>query len=572
MITFEKIRWKNFLSTGQQFTELNLNDSNSTLIVGSNGAGKSTILDALCFVLFNKPFRKVSKSQLINSVNEKETLVEVEFFVGTVKYKIVRGMKPNVFEIYRNNELVDQDAAQKDYQKFLEQSVLKLNFKSFTQVVILGSSTFIPFMQLSASHRRDVIEDILDIQIFSQMNLLLKERVKDIKEEQRQCEYELELALQKVNMQKKNIENLEKVDQEHTAIAQDKFKDNEDRVKEIKAKIKSLDKEIDQITPKILLLDRSIDKHEKYKVMRTKIHSKKESASKDIKFFEENDICPVCTQTIDSDLKTDKIGSLSSKVDEFKIAHSQITEHIHTISDEVKELRTQAEVVNGYRYEIQALTKEEMKLLKENTAIMTDMGSDSTSLEVERQDLVHFEHKLSEKEVFCANVNKQSDNLKTVTNLLKDGGIKTKIVSKFIPIINQKINKYLTSMDFYVNFTLDENFNEKILSRFRDDFSYASFSEGEKQKIDLALLFTWREIAKMKNSASTNLLILDEVFDSSLDQGSTDELLKILRGLGLNTNLFVISHKGDILLDKFERIISFDKQSDFSTLKIQDDA
>ncbi len=402
------------------------------------------------------------------------------------------------------------------------------------------------------------------------MNLLLKERVKDIKEEQRQCEYELEMALQKVNMQKKNIENLEEVDQKHTAIAENKFKSNEERIKEIKLKIKSFDKEIDQITPKILQLDKSIARHEKYKVMRTKIHSRKENATKDIKFFEENDNCPVCTQTIDSDLKTEKIGSLSSKVEEFKIAHSQITEHICSLSDEVKELRSQAEVVNGYRYEIQSLTKEEMKLLKENTAIMTDIGSDSSSLEEERQDLVQFEHKLHEKEVFCANVNKQSDNLKTVTNLLKDGGIKTKIVSKFIPIINQKINKYLTSMDFYVNFTLDENFNEKILSRFRDDFSYASFSEGEKQKIDLALLFTWREIAKMKNSASTNLLILDEVFDSSLDQGSTDELMKILRGLGRDVNLYVISHKGDILLDKFDRLVSFEKQSDFSLMKIHE--
>ena len=572
MIVFETLRWKNFLSTGDQWTEIQLNESASTLIVGTNGAGKSTMLDVLCFGLFNKPFRKINRGQLVNSINEKGLKVEVCFSIGKDEYRVFRGAKPNLFEVYKNNKMVDQDAAAKDTQKYLEQSVLKLNYKSFTQVVILGSSTFVPFMQLTAPNRREVIEDILDIQIFSFMNGLLKERIKDIRDEKNQCEYELEIAQQKVEMQRKNIENLEQVDQRTTGTMMKKFDDNEKRVEEIKKEIKDKEKEIDKITPQVLELDKAVQKHEQLKVMKTKLNVKKKASNKDVDFFQKNDTCPVCTQNIGAELKESKVTSLKQKVDELNIAHSQITEHITSMSTEVEDLRAKAAVINSHRYAIQSLTKEEMRILKENTRLMTEVGSEATNLEAEKQELVHFEWKLEEKEKFCSNVNKQADNLKVVSGLLRDDGIKSKIVSKFVPVINNKINKYLQSMDFYVNFTLDENFNENILSRYRDSFSYASFSEGEKQKIDLALLFTWREIAKMKNSVSTNLLILDEVFDSSLDQGSTDELLKILRGLGLNTNLFVISHKGDILLDKFERIISFDKQSDFSTLKIQDDA
>ena len=568
MIRFEKIRWKNLLSTGQQFTEIDLCDSDSTLIVGSNGAGKSTMLDALCFGLFNKPFRKINKPQLLNTINEKELVVEIEFKIGTIDYKVVRGLKPNVFEIYRNGELIDQDAANKDYQKYLEQSILKLNYKSFTQVVILGSSTFVPFMQLPAAHRREVIEDLLDIQIFSQMNTLLKERIKDVKDEQKQCEYELDLAQEKVNMQNRNIANLEKVDKEHTANAQLRFKENEDRVMEIRQRIKQLDKELEDITPKLIALDSSVDKNEKYKVMRTKISQKCDQSEKDLAFFRDNDTCPVCTQDIVESFRKTQMDSLQNKILELQTGKAKITEEINKINSEVKELRKQAEVVNSYRYEIQSLTREEVKLLKDNTKIMSSVGSDSINLEEEKQELIRLEAKLTEKQSFCANINKQHDNLKLVAGLLKDGGIKAKIISKFIPIINQKINKYLQSMEFYVNFTLDENFNEKILSRFRDDFSYASFSEGEKQKIDLALLFTWREVARMKNSVSTNLLILDEVFDSSLDQSATDELMKILKGLGSNTNLFVISHKGEVLYDKFSRILSFSKQGDFSNMTV----
>lgn len=566
MIVFETIRWKNFLSTGQQFTEVDLSESPSTLIVGNNGAGKSTILDALCFVLFNKPFRKINKPQLLNSVNERDLSVEVEFQIGTVNYKVVRGLKPAVFEIYRNDELVDQNAANKDYQKHLEQSILKLNYKTFTQVVILGSSTFVPFMQLPAAHRREVIEDLLDIQIFSQMNGLLKERLKDAKDEQRQCEYELELAEQKVDMQLRNISNLENVDKQYVENQQQKFVANEDRVVEIKTRIMAVEKDILILEPEILKLDLAVEKQDKFKDMKSKIYHKLNTSKKNYDFFVENQTCPTCTQHIDKELRISKQAELNQRCVELTDAGSQIMGQITTLSKNITELREKATKINQYRYEIQSLTKEEMRLLKDNTSIMTEVGSDTSNLEKEKQDLETMTQALDKKVISCSNINKQTDHLKSVANLLKDGGIKTKIISKFIPIINQRINKYLQSMDFYVNFTLDDSFNEKILSRFRDDFSYASFSEGEKQKIDLALLFTWREVAKLKNSVSTNLLLLDEVFDSSLDQSATDELMRILKGLGEKTNLFVISHKGDVLYDKFERIVEFSKEGDFSTM------
>lgn len=566
MIVFETIRWKNFLSTGQQFTEVDLSESPSTLIVGNNGAGKSTILDALCFVLFNKPFRKINKPQLLNSVNERDLSVEVEFQIGTVNYKVVRGLKPAVFEIYRNDELVDQNAANKDYQKHLEQSILKLNYKTFTQVVILGSSTFVPFMQLPAAHRREVIEDLLDIQIFSQMNGLLKERLKDARDEQRQCEYELELAEQKVDMQLRNISNLENVDKQYVENQQQKFIANENRVVEIKSRIKLIEKDILTIEPEILKLDLAVEKHDKFKDMKSKMYHKLNTSKKNYDFFVENKTCPTCTQEIDKELRIAKQAELNQRCVELTDAGSQIMGQITTLSKNITELREKATKINQYRYEIQSLTKEEMRLLKDNTSIMSEVGSDTSNLEKEKQDLETMTQALDKKVISCSNINKQTDHLKSVANLLKDGGIKTKIISKFIPIINQRINKYLQSMDFYVNFTLDDSFNEKILSRFRDDFSYASFSEGEKQKIDLALLFTWREVAKLKNSVSTNLLLLDEVFDSSLDQSATDELMRILKGLGEKTNLFVISHKGDVLYDKFERIVEFSKEGDFSSM------
>ena len=550
MIVFDKIRWKNFLSTGNSFTEVNITDAQSHLVIGANGAGKSTMLDALCFVLFNKPFRKISKLQLVNSINERDTVVEIEFSIGSINYKIIRGAKPNVFEIYRNGTLLDQEAASKDTQKYLEQSILKFNYKSFTQVVILGSSTFVPFMQLNAPVRREVIEDLLDIQIFSRMNNLLKDRLKDAREIIKNCEHELKLASQQVEMQERSITTLEKLSSEHKGKM-------EARMEEIHTEVGASQDEITELTKKIDRMQDIQAKYDEMKEMRVKITHNLEKADKDLKFYWENDNCPTCNQVLMD--KTELIDGAQGRQKRFLEGLNVITDSLNRGNKQIKELQGHAQGINKANARISALQSELKKL-------MTEVNQEAPDIDLERDQLDKYQSLLSATESDCAEENKNYDNLTLVGTLLKDSGIKSKIISKFIPIINQKINKYLQSMDFFVNFTLDDEFNEVIKSRFRDEFSYASFSEGEKQKIDLALLFTWREIAKLKNSASTNLLILDEVFDSSLDDQATDELLKILRGLGENVNLFVISHKGELLLDKFEKTLKFEKANDFSKL------
>ncbi len=550
MIVFDKIRWKNFLSTGNSFTEVNITDAQSHLVIGANGAGKSTMLDALCFVLFNKPFRKISKLQLVNSINERDTTVEIEFSIGSINYKVIRGAKPNVFEIYRNGTLLDQEAASKDTQKYLEQSILKFNYKSFTQVVILGSSTFVPFMQLNAPVRREVIEDLLDIQIFSRMNNLLKDRLKDAREIIKNCEHELKLATQQVEMQERSITTLEKLSSDHKTKM-------ENRMVEIHTEMDEGQDEISELTKKIDRMQDIQAKYDEMKEMRIKIQHNLEKADKDLKFYWENDNCPTCNQVLMD--KTELIDGAQGRQKRFLEGLNIITDSLNRGNKQIKELQGYAQGINKANARISALQKELKKLMKE-------VNQEAPDIDLERDQLEKYQSLLSATESDCAEENKNYDNLTLVGTLLKDSGIKSKIISKFIPIINQKINKYLQSMDFFVNFTLDDEFNEVIKSRFRDEFSYASFSEGEKQKIDLALLFTWREIARLKNSAATNLLILDEVFDSSLDDSSTDELLKILRGLGENVNLFVISHKGELLLDKFEKTLKFEKVNDFSKL------
>jgi len=564
MIVFEKIRWKNFLSTGNAFTELSLNESRSHLIVGQNGAGKSTILDALCFALFNKPFRKINKPQLINTINERDCVVEVEFRIGNVEYKVVRGIKPNVFEIHRNQTLIDQDAANRDYQKYLEQSILKFNFKSFTQVVILGSSTFVPFMQLPAAHRREVIEDLLDIQIFSRMNTILKDRIKDAKESVVACEHDYNLAEQRVNIQRKSISNLEKLNSDFIKGLQTKFDENETRYSENVKQVDEFEKLLEDLNIKVASIDSIESKMDKMKDMRSKIEQNLTKAVNDIRFYRENDVCPTCSQTLHTDFKDGKLSDSIAKETKFRDGLAKITDGINEVYSEFKKCKEYQNQISSTHHQVMNLHKENSKILKDNKQIMEQVNRESPDIDSERQTLVKFETDLRQTQEHCANVNIDYKNLVTVSSLLKDGGIKTKIISKFIPVINKQINKYLQSMDFFVGFTLDEEFNEIIKSRYRDDFSYASFSEGEKQKIDLALLFTWRDIAKMKNSASTNLLILDEVFDSSLDSSATDELMKILKGLDKTTNLFVISHKGEVLLDKFDTTLRFEKHNDFS--------
>ena len=550
MIIFEKIRWKNFLSTGNSFTEVNITDAQSHLVVGANGAGKSTMLDALCFVLFNKPFRKISKSQLVNSINERETAVEIEFRIGGTNYHVIRGIKPNVFEIYRNGNLLDQEAAQKDTQKYLEQSILKFNFKSFTQVVILGSSTFVPFMQLGASVRREVIEDLLDIQVFSKMNNILKDRMKDARETLKDCDHQLAMAERNVSSQQKTIDNMEKMSGAHKEKMQK-------RIGEINIRMEENHDEVDEFTKKISRMKDIQVEYEDMKEMRTKIQSNLDKAERDLKFYWENDECPTCNQVVAD--KTAMIDGAQKRQKRFMEGLNVITNSLNRGNTQIKELKAYADTINANNHEFRALQNEMNQLLK-------DVNAETPNIDAEKEILKQYRDTNLAIATDCAEVHKEHDNLKVVGTLLRDSGIKSKIISKFVPIINKSINKYLQKMDTFFNFTLDDEFNEVIKSRYRDDFSYASFSEGEKQKIDLSLLFTWRDIAKLKNSAATNLLILDEVFDSSLDDQATDELLKILRGLGDNVNLFVISHKGELLLDKFEKTLRFTKANDFSKL------
>ena len=567
MIVFEKIRWKNFLSTGNSFTEINFVESPSTLVIGSNGAGKSTMLDALTFVLFNKPFRKVTKSQLVNSINERETVVEIEFKVGTIEYKVIRGMKPNIFELYRNDNLIDQDAANRDYQKYLEQSILKFNYKSFTQVVILGSSTFVPFMQLGASHRREVIEDLLDIQVFSQMNMLLKERVKENNEILKECSHELAMAKASIESQKKVVSKLTVVNDERIATFHFKLKENKDRIDEIRAETKVFDDKINALDTAARKLAEKEKSYKKTSSILSKLEGKSDKNQKDVKFFEKNSSCPTCEQDIDENFRRMKVKKLTEKSIELAEASETLQKETKKALKQIEKLRQDTDLITEYTFEVRALMNEEGKIMKKNNEIQNTINDLSVQPDIlgEKRLLAKVQSEYDEKEEVCAGVNKEARDFKIVAGFLKDDGIKAKIISKYVPIINQQINKYLSSMDTYINFTLDESFAEVIKSRHRDKFSYASFSEGEKQKIDLSLLFTWRYIAKLKNSIITNLLILDEVFDSSLDTNATEELLKILKDIGMgNTNMFIISHKGDVLLDKFDRTLKFDKSSEFS--------
>ena len=559
------MRWKNLLSTGNTFIEIPLDKDSTTLIIGENGAGKSTILDALCFGLFGKPFRNINKPQLLNTVNSSSCLVEVEFDVGRKNVKVIRGIKPNVFEIYVNGKMYNQDANVRDYQKYLEQQILKLNYQSFTQVVILGSSTFVPFMQLKARHRREVVEEILDIQIFSLMNMLLKQRLKSIEEEMRNANYECKLTSEKISLQENYIEDLEanknKILEEK--ISQSSEMDNKLFIK--KETIRNLEKRNEELANKISDISKTQNRFEKLKGIQATLKEKHRAHTKLIDFFENNTDCPTCQQHIDETFK-------NNMIDNKKDAASKVSFGMQELVDELATTEKTLAYCNDVISRIQETTVEIAKenssiveLEKYNTKIKTEIEHLQTD-NVEKED--HEKLKSLKKEL--ALIDKQKSKLRedktyseAARNMLTDTGIKTKIIKQYLPIMNKLINTYLTSMEFYVNFTLNENFEESIKSRYRDDFTYASFSEGEKMRIDLALLFTWRAVAKMKNSTNTNLLILDEIFDSSLDNTGTDEFLKILNTLG-NENVFVISHKQDALADKFRNTIKFEKVKNFS--------
>jgi len=568
MITFNTIRWKNFLSTGNQFTQLDLDTSPSTLVQGSNGAGKSTLLDAICFVLFNKPFRKINKPQLVNSINEKECVVEIKFTIGNVVWRINRGIKPNKFEIYRDDVFVDQVAAASDQQKWLEQNVLKMNYKSFTQVVILGSSTFVPFMQLTPAYRREIIEDILDIQIFSTMNVLLKDRLRQVLEKQKECGYELKAAETKVRMQEDHIRNSQTTNVGEIDLKIKDISVLEEEVFEYTRDINIFEAENLDIHTEIVDIKNLQKDLKNANAILNKLQNRFYYTQKDIAFFTENDTCPTCDQIIDSEFKDRKLSDLRNNSEQFDTGCIKLQQKIISTNDQLEVLIKRENKLKDNIHNISRLRDRISRNEKSISKIQLEIQRLDESPDIAKMQgkLEVYREEQSEIEERCAQVSKTRVEYEVIANLLKDNGIKSQIIKKYIPVINKLINKYLTSMDFYVNFTLDEEFDEVIKSRYRDEFSYASFSEGEKQKIDLALLFTWREIARMKSSVSTNLLILDEVFDSSLDTSGTEELLKILKNLDSSTNTFVISHKGEILIDKFEKNIRFDKISDFSKI------
>ena len=568
MILFKKIRWRNFLSTGNQFTEIDFTENSTNLIIGTNGAGKSTVLDALTFSLFGKPFRKINKPQLVNSVNEKDCRVEVEFSVSGIEWKIVRGIKPAIFEIWRDDSLLDQAAAALDQQKWLEQNVIKMNYKSFTQIVILGSSTFVPFMQLSAANRREVIEDLLDIRIFSTMNSVIKEKIRSIKEDIKVLELKKESLNEKVEMQQNFIEELENRGKKNIedknisilSLSEDvgNFMDDNEKIQD----------DVDVLIEKQEKVIGATEKLRKLGNLKGKISQKVSTITKEHKFFTENTVCPTCTQSIEETFRINRIKDAQDKAKELQSGYKELEEAIKEEEERERQFTTLSK-------EISKLTND----ISQNNTRISGCQRQIRNLESEIQRITeqlanrNTEH--DKLETFKENLKTTYDDLSSKRDtinyydfsysLLKDGGVKSKIIKKYLPLINQQVNRYLQMMDFYINFTLDEEFNETVQSPIHEDFSYASFSEGEKMRIDLALLFTWREVARMKNSVNTNLLIMDEVFDSSLDGFGTEEFLKIIRYVIKDANIFVISHK-ESLHDKFESVIKFDKVKGFSRM------
>ena len=566
MIIFKKARWKNFLSTGNTFTEIELDRNNTSLIIGENGAGKSTILDAMCFGLFGKAFRGISKPLLVNSVNGSGTLVEIEFKIGSKEFLVRRGIKPNVFEIYVDGKMYNQDANVRDYQKHLEQQILKLNYRSFTQVVILGSSTFIPFMQLKSRHRREVVEEILDIQIFSLMNMILKQELKTLSTDIREIDYAKSLAEEKIALQEEYISQLKKNKDKIVKEKVELLSGNEEEIFMRQGESDLLKEENDKAVKSIVDKSKLNKKLTKLYDIKSTLVEKHKSHATMVGFFESNDDCPTCEQHIDEIFKETMIEKRQGDADKLMKGLKDLEDEIVYTGDRLEEItdiavkiREKEVHIAKNKSSIEQLEKFNANLVKE----MNELAEEGGITKKDRDKLKELKSDLKGIDVERSKLLEEQVYSETTRSMLQDTGIKTKIIKQYLPIMNRLINTYLTSMEFYVNFTLNENFEETIKSRFRDEFTYSSFSEGEKMRIDLALLFTWRAVAKMKNSTNTNLLILDEIFDSSLDGTGTDEFLKILNTLE-GENVFVISHKGDVLVDKFDSTIKFEKIKNFS--------
>jgi DNA repair exonuclease SbcCD ATPase subunit len=565
VITFEKVRYKNFLSTGNVFTEIALNKNPTTLIVGENGAGKSTFLDAITFSLFGKPFRNINKPQLVNSINDKDCIVEIEFSIGKKRYKVVRGIRPNLFEIYQDGDLVNQDARSKDYQEQLEKTILKMNYKSFTQIVILGSTNFTPFMQLSAHDRRTVIEDLLDIQIFSAMNVIVKSKMSSLKEQASQLKIQIDNARDKIELHKKHLDEIKKNSKEIIDAKKKEVIDNLEQLETLKSEATQVETEIDSLLTDMEPEDSATKKFNKLNQLEAKIEGNIQKLQKDIEFYSDHSTCPTCDQTINN--KEEKVHTCNTKI-------TELTDGLNKLKEESDAVLQRINTIKATQKQISQLEQNLVRNSTSSKQVRNYIKKLESEIEtLENKPAMSDEFKAQSKELLNAlqgynekrkEVSEQTQNYDIVAQLLKDGGIKSKIIKQYVPVINKLVNKYLAAMDFFVNFNIDEEFKETIKSRHRDDFSYENFSEGEKKRIDLALLFTWRSVAKLKNSVNTNLLIFDEVFDGSLDINGTEEFMKLINMMNDSTNIFVITHKTDQMVDKFKHTIRFGKVKNFS--------
>ena len=567
MILFKQIRWRNLLSTGDRFTEIDLTEAQTSLIVGTNGAGKSTILDALTFSLFNKPFRKINRGQLVNTANEKECVVEIEFSIGPVEWKVVRGIKPNIFEIYRDGQLLDRAASAVDQQKWLEENVLKMNYKSFTQIVILGSASFVPFMQLPAASRREIIEDLLDIKIFSQMSQILREKIRSTNDDIRELTIRKDLVEEKIDMQKSFISDLEETGKKNIQDKKDKIKEFAGNVQDLMKDIDGYGEELRKVEEEMEISSGSDKKLKKLGTLRGKLQQKVSTITKEHKFFAENTVCPTCDQHIEESFRLNRINEAESKAKELQQGFTELEEAIRLEEEKENHFKVLSTEATNLTHEISKANTRISGLYNRSRDLENEIQTITEQLENRNTEHHALEKLVTELEELQSKHSNQKENNvynEFAHSLMKDGGVKSKIIKRYLPLMNQQINKYLQLMDFYINFSLDEEFKETVKSPIHEDFSYESFSEGEKMRIDLSLLFTWREIAKRKNSASTNLLILDEIFDSSLDGFGTEYFTKIIKYVVSDANVFVISHKTDELIDKFDNLIKFDKVKGFS--------
>ena len=569
MITFKTIRWRNFLSTGNRWIEIELTKYPTNLIVGANGAGKSTILDALCFVLFNKPFRKISKGQLANTMNEKECEVQVDFTIGTRDYQIVRGIKPGIFEIYIDGKVQDQFSSAVDQQKHLEDNILKLNFKSFTQTVILGSATFVPFMQLKSSHRREIVEDLLDIKIFSSMSIILRDKMRMVNESIKDLTIRKQMVEEKISMQKSFISDLDKKSKDTIKNREKKLNDLEKNIKELLEENSSYQSQSSTHQEELKKLSSSKSSLKKLNTIKVKLDQRIQTITSEHKFFNDNTVCPTCRQDIQEDFRLNRVGEIEEKVKEINSAYKDLQKSITKEKEKDQRFIDVSQMVTALTNDISTNNfkiSEYQRQTREFEQEVQDITDQIENRNTERATLRSLQKELKDTESNKSTQTEDQSYLEFASSLMRDGGVKSKIIKRYLPIMNKQINHYLQLMDFYINFTLDDEFNEIIKSPIHEKFSYESFSEGEKMRIDLALLFTWRDIAKMKNSSATNLLILDEIFDSSLDNGGTDEFVKIIRYVIKDAHIFLITHKSEDLNDRFDQLITFEKLNGFSRM------